>query len=175
VLKYDGERNTIEVEMDKNKSMDGMKLEVLIFNKSSAYHYQGTIHYFSGTKNTEIAIYRGEQKKDRKNERFAINLKGVITENLQVKRTHISTPNLPIMVLDISANGIRVERKEEGLEIGDFIRIQVFVSGEAKVFYGKVVRSIHIEGEGKQYGCLLVKQEEYERIRRIVHGAELMK
>lgn len=175
VLKYDNERNVIEVEIDKDKTMDGLKLDVLVYNKSDAYHYKGTIRYFSGVRNTEIAIYKGEEKADRKSERFELNLKGVITESILVQRIHIADEKVAALVVDISTNGIRIEKEKNTLDIGDLFTLQLFVNGESKIFCGKVVRTINETENSIQYGCLLLKAVNYEKIRRIVEGAEKLR
>lgn len=104
---YSKERSIIEVNLQCKYDLSARHLRVLLHHDGRAYSFNGTYRKLSGSTNIGIALFNGNQKQDRKNERFAIDLYADICDcNTQEGEILNNIKNHTIRIVDISRSGV---------------------------------------------------------------------
>lgn len=134
VVAFDKETNLIELNVQNTIDLSQRKMQVLLFSDGLAYSYHGTFRKLLTQNQIGIALYKGGVKVDRKNERFAVDLKAEIVEHKQEDGTVIEDEHTGIYILDISRSGIRIEGSELLLSDQDRIAVAFKVKNQEKIF-----------------------------------------
>jgi hypothetical protein len=133
------------------------RCKLLILTAPMPYSYLGTIHKRSFEK--LIKLYDEHMEENRKEIRYKTDLPGNI-ENLVYDWTSYPLHKaLEVQIVNISRNGIRIQAKDNTLNVGDIFQINIKISGNDKLLMGKVANYRYISQDHCEYGCFLVSKD----------------
>ncbi len=162
ILEYDKDFHSIKVKLPlKYKSTTG-KFSLLIFTSNKVLIYLGTTRKVFNLGFTEIALYSGRIKEDRKAQRFPININGIVCGIVIDNKTITLRKPLDIQAINISATGILLNTMSDCFFKGSIVKIEVEMYGAITTLYCNVVRIKETDMSCSDYGCRLVSFDEPE-------------
>lgn len=166
VAVYHKAENLIEIDTLPLTDLSQKKMHILLYQSGMAYISHGTFRKVHNIHHTGIALFRGELKADRKNERFPIQINAIITDHLTPTGQKISDIRYRIKILDISRSGIRIEGANLHLKKGEKIMVRFQLKDQFKEYHARIVRvgSRNMESLITEYGCELITRQEYEKL-----------
>lgn len=151
----DTERMIISISHSLEGLLENDKVSVLILLKDSILEYKGTVRRVSHTGYSEIALYQGHNKEDRKAVRYKVNVPARI-DNLLISNRPVPlrTP-LNGTVINISTNGILVRTSLNAFNIGTSFQLMILMN-ELPITLNTCVQRMEMINETEaEYGCEL--------------------
>lgn len=163
---HNKEQNMIELDAQPMQELEQRHMLVLLFKDGQAYTYHGSYRRLLGNNPIGIALYRGEVKQDRKNERFAINIGANIIEHKAEDGEVLYNKRTQFNIMDISRSGVRIQGQDLHLRIKDKIQIRFILHSKIMEYYARIVRVGEQDETGIliEYGCELLTKAEYDKV-----------
>lgn len=161
VLSYNKEKMLATIDDEKSLDLTDKTLKVLIYNTDEAFSFMAHAPKHTGSSRLELGLFHGEHKEERKNERFPLGLDAVVIEHISAMGEESASRRLPSKIIDISKSGVCVECVLLEFKVGDRLAVQVMVQGKPHIYYCEIVRIIMSAEGRKQYGCTLLKRDEF--------------
>lgn len=158
VLSQDQTHMTLTVEGNIELPKFNEAVTVLILRPDGVHAYQGNAHRSPGNPTvTDIDIYKGHIKEDRKSKRFGVNVNAYIP-NLVFN--HYTVPLLKPMsvtVVNLSTIGALIRARTNSFIENSGIELSLNIGGRDTNIYGKIVRVRDVDEENTEYGCKFIE------------------
>ncbi len=156
ILEYHKEYHSIVVKLPLTAKIDSDRFSVLILTSTNVIHYLGTLRKVFNLGYAEIALYKGEEKEERKAVRYPINVEGIV--DALVVSNQIVKLNVPVSasLINISSTGVLVMALSDCLYIGSIFRLCVQIGDVETTLYCNVVRMSEVDITTAGYGCVIV-------------------
>ncbi len=158
IIEYHKEFHSILVRLPAEYNARTERFSLLIFTQNELVAYSGTIRKVFNLGYTEIALYSGKQKEDRKATRYSVNITGSVDalvfeiEEGKKKRLKLNKP-LDVLVVNMSSSGVLIAAMPDCFRINTLVRLIVTLDNEKTTLYCKIVRFSNININDAQYGC----------------------
>lgn len=157
ISSYDTEKKTIRVSASGMAVRQEQKVQLLVFTEGGVYEYLGNLRKSLVANEMEIAICReAKYKEGRRSERLNIKERGCVDKiRIQGQWVTLRRP-IPILTINISANGILIRTIAGSFCVKDQIQVAVRLkSGMLRSNY-EICRVVDKNTETEQYGCRLM-------------------
>lgn len=154
---YDALKKTIKVRATGVAVRQEQKVQLLVFTEGGVYEYLGNLRKSFVANEMEIAICReAKYKEGRRSERLNIKERGCVDKiRIQGQWVTLRRP-IPILTINISANGILIRTIAGSFCVEDQIQVAVRLkSGMLRSNY-EICRIVDKNTETEQYGCRLI-------------------
>lgn len=158
ILEYDKDLAQLGVSNYLYPFAVNQKLSVIIFCDGGVYTFRGNVRRCSGGM-ALIALYKGNVKKDRQRERYAVKAPARI--DMVVSEDDIKPLEHPynVTVLNISTSGALVRADIDAFELNTAVQLNLKINGEATPILSTVVRKTPIDNNTADYGCQFISIE----------------
>ena len=149
---YDPKRNMMTVFAGALNGPAKNRLSLLALEKNGVLEYSGNLRKIANGM-AEIALYGERKKEDRNFTRYDIETEGRV-EALLIGDTRVDLRKpVPILILNISANGILFRGDIDAFRRGSKVRVRVGLKNNSFVSEYEIVRSQNRNKETAEYGC----------------------
>ncbi len=158
IIEYHKEFHSILVRLPTGTNVRTERFSLLIFTQSELVAYSGTVRKDFNLGYTEIALYSGKQKEDRKAARYNVNITGSVDALLfddgsEKKQLIKLNKPLDVLVINMSSGGVLVSTLPDCFRINTLIRLVVTLDSDVTTLYCQIVRFVDININNAQYGC----------------------
>lgn len=149
---YDSRRNMLTIASGALRGAVEHRLSLLVLAREGVLEYSGNLRKISNGM-AEIALF-GERKKESRNfTRYELKTEGRV-EALLIGDTHIDLRKpVPVLILNISANGVLFRGDIDAFRRGTKVRVRVGLKDSSFVGEYEIVRSQNRNKETAEYGC----------------------
>jgi len=151
VLSHDREARQIVLDQVPERFKANEDCKLIILTSPTPCEFLGKIKKTGG--NFFIALFQGQERETRVAPRYNISNPALITALIVDGKVHpIQTP-VKIVLINISATGIRFRAPYYSFDVGDEFQLDLFIGSNQKKATVKVVNNVDRDTESSDYGC----------------------
>lgn len=152
---YDSDRLIATVDGHPSVLKENERISILILHKSAVYEFQGTVRRMELSGDQELALFKGNEKEDRKAVRYVVNLSATI-ECLIIgkKLTPLASPE-KVLIKNLSQTGILVQMDSKIFSPGAEFQVKIHINGAQTRLNACVKRVNKLESQKFEFGCAL--------------------